>query len=99
MCSVQYYNSWFLRDTYTMNHFASYPRIVSHCCYSFTKRPFFSLLLQVMEKLVDIVHSLHLEIHDAFGSAGMHWENINDIMCIPGLVLLIVVFSPYKWES
>jgi hypothetical protein len=28
--------------------------------------------LQVMEKLVDIVHYLHLEIHEAFGSAGMH---------------------------
>lgn len=25
---------------------------------------------QVMEKLVDIVHFLHLEIHEAFGSAG-----------------------------
>lgn len=28
-------------------------------------------VLQVMEKLVDIVHFLHLEIHDAFGSAGI----------------------------
>ncbi|XP_077239114.1 protein PSK SIMULATOR 1-like [Tasmannia lanceolata] len=27
------------------------------------------ILEEVMEKLVDIVHSLHLEIHDAFGSA------------------------------
>lgn len=26
---------------------------------------------QVMEKLVDIVHYLHLEIHEAFGVAGM----------------------------
>lgn len=27
---------------------------------------------QVMEKLVDIVHYLHLEIHEAFGRAGTH---------------------------
>lgn len=27
-------------------------------------------MLQVMEKLVDTVHFLHLEIHEAFGSAG-----------------------------
>lgn len=26
-----------------------------------------------MEKLVDIVHFLHLEIHEAFGSAGKHF--------------------------
>lgn len=30
------------------------------------------LCLQVVQKLVDIVHFLHLEIHEAFGSAGMH---------------------------
>lgn len=29
------------------------------------------VLLQIMEKLVDIVHFLHLEIYEAFGSAGM----------------------------
>lgn len=33
----------------------------------------YKLYLQVMEKLVDIVHFLHLEIHDAFGTAGMHF--------------------------
>ena len=29
-----------------------------------------NMFVQVMEKLVDIVHFLHLEIHEAFGSAG-----------------------------
>lgn len=29
---------------------------------------------QVMEKLVDIVHYLHLEIREAFGSAGTHFK-------------------------
>lgn len=28
------------------------------------------MLIKVMEKLVDIVHYLHLEIHAAFGSSG-----------------------------
>lgn len=28
------------------------------------------MLIKVMEKLVDIVHYLHLEIHSAFGSTG-----------------------------
>ncbi|XP_052481591.1 protein PSK SIMULATOR 1-like isoform X2 [Gossypium raimondii] len=29
------------------------------------------ILEEVMEKLVDIVHFLHLEIHEAFGAAGI----------------------------
>ncbi|KAF5445145.1 hypothetical protein F2P56_034215 [Juglans regia] len=37
---------------------------------SLKKKSLWSKILEeVMEKLVDIVHSLHLEIHDAFGSA------------------------------
>ncbi|KAK8278319.1 hypothetical protein V6Z12_D09G035000 [Gossypium hirsutum] len=31
-----------------------------------------------MEKLVDIVHFLHLEIHEAFGAAGNKVNNIDD---------------------
>lgn len=31
--------------------------------------------LQVMEKLVDKVHFLHVEISEAFGSAGMGWQD------------------------
>ncbi|KAE8666396.1 protein-tyrosine-phosphatase PTP1-like [Hibiscus syriacus] len=37
---------------------------------SFRKRIIQLLLKEVMEKLVDVVHFLHLEIHEAFGSAG-----------------------------
>ncbi|KDO83950.1 hypothetical protein CISIN_1g045631mg [Citrus sinensis] len=36
---------------------------------SFRKRIILMLLKEVMEKLVDTVHFLHLEIHEAFGSA------------------------------
>ena len=35
----------------------------------------FELYFQVMEKLVDIVHFLHVEIHEAFGSAGIHYKD------------------------
>ena len=39
------------------------------------------MYIQVMEKLVDIVHFLHVEIQEAFGSAGMcrkDWMEISD---------------------
>ncbi|XP_052490510.1 uncharacterized protein LOC105791933 [Gossypium raimondii] len=36
------------------------------------------ILEEVMEKLVDIVHFLHLEIHEAFGAAGNKVNNIDD---------------------
>ncbi|RVW94441.1 hypothetical protein CK203_035674 [Vitis vinifera] len=35
-----------------------------------------SVLLYVMEKLVDIVHFLHLEIHDAFATAGVRSSSV-----------------------
>ncbi|KAG4134936.1 hypothetical protein ERO13_D08G186200v2 [Gossypium hirsutum] len=38
---------------------------------SFRKRIIQILLKRVMEKLVDIIHFLHLEIHEAFGAAGI----------------------------
>lgn len=49
------------------------------------------LNFQVMEKLVDIVHFLHLEIHEAFGSAGKH--QLYFIYC--SISLIIHSFNVY----
>lgn len=53
-----------------------------------------------MEKLVDIVHFLHLEIHESFGSAGMHFQTFrfeqiphyNSLKCLPFLHFILAKY-------
>ncbi|KAL1081081.1 hypothetical protein V6Z11_D09G039900 [Gossypium hirsutum] len=52
----------------------------------------------VMEKLVDIVHFLHLEIHEAFGAAGISGApQDNNIMLWNAIIFGLMLMSIKFW--
>ncbi|KAB2018033.1 hypothetical protein ES319_D08G202800v1 [Gossypium barbadense] len=66
---------------------------------SFRKRIIQILLKRVMEKLVDIIHFLHLEIHEAFGAAGISGAPQDNNIMLWNAVIFGLDDTPWDGEG